>query len=109
MKPLSSTHSLYTLNEESSNEHSICADDEVKGIYEIQRKKFIINDIFEEKIETKPIREKIEAVKERIQERSENTSRNEEPKLDVQPLNLNSLLNKIQLNKPVKTIDSILQ
>ncbi|CAD8154375.1 unnamed protein product [Paramecium octaurelia] len=114
-------NSLYTLDEESSFEQSVCQDDDDKGKFQLKRQAFLINDIFDTKIEIKPNQKRIEQLKTQyiqkevvspvqIQDTPIQLQKIVIPDMDLPPVQskLNNLITKLQL-KPEKSLDQVLE
>ncbi|CAD8056330.1 unnamed protein product [Paramecium primaurelia] len=114
-------NSLYTLDEESSFEQSVCQDDDEKGKLYLKRQAFLINDIFETKTEIKQNQKRLEQLKNQqiqkeivqpilIQDNPTQLQKVVIPDLDLPPVQskLNNLINKLQL-KPEKSLDQVLE
>ncbi|CAK76615.1 unnamed protein product (macronuclear) [Paramecium tetraurelia] len=114
-------NSLYTLDEESSFEQSVCQDDDDKGKFQLKRQAFLINDIFDTKVEIKPNQKRIEQLKTQniqkevvspvqVQENPIQLQKIVIPDMDLPPVQskLNNLITKLQL-KPEKSLDQVLE
>ncbi|CAD8091198.1 unnamed protein product [Paramecium sonneborni] len=115
-------NSLYTLDEESSFEQSVCQEDEDKGKFHLKRQPFLINDIFDTKTDVKQNQKKIDQLKTKFQQKEIDTVPQSQdnlhsqlqivviPDIDLPPVqsNLNNLINKLQL-KPEKSLDQVLE
>ncbi|CAD8079713.1 unnamed protein product [Paramecium sonneborni] len=114
-------NSLYTLDEESSFEQSVCQDDDEKGRFYLKRQPFLINDIFDTKTDIKPNQKKIEQLKIKFSQNENNVPLQSEetssqqlnfiiPDMDLPPVQskLNNLINKLYL-KPEKSLDEVLE
>ncbi|CAD8063965.1 unnamed protein product [Paramecium primaurelia] len=115
-------NSLYTLDEESSFEQSVCQDDDEKGRFQLKRQVFLINDIFENKTEIKTNSKKLDQLKTQLQLQKDIVS-NSLPldnniqlqkivvlDIDLPPVQskLNNFINKLYV-KPEKSLDQVLE
>ncbi|KAM3139681.1 hypothetical protein pb186bvf_008139 [Paramecium bursaria] len=96
------SYSLYTLAEENSAEHSFCEDkQEASKIYNIQRKKYLVNDVFDQKHETQGLSKKIESIKEKVlgEQQLNQQVKPIEIKTELKPSTLEKILGKISFNE----------
>ncbi|CAD8175448.1 unnamed protein product [Paramecium octaurelia] len=114
-------NSLYTLDEESSFEQSVCQDEDEKGRFYLKRQVFLINDIFDTKTELKTNSKKLDQLKTKLQQKDTvstslpQVSNNQLLKIEILDIDLppvqsklNNLINKLYI-KPEKSLDQVLE